>query len=268
MSIEAYKKVWTYGLNGAPLVIALALAEHHNAKTGQCNPSYDTIAELTGNSRRHVIRVIKSLCVDGYITIDKSGGFHSNQYAFNATQTVTFETPNSDTIESPFDPPQTVTSETQTVTSDAQTVTSETPNSDIAMSPEPVEPVRTGIEPGEARRPTPPKPKKPPAVLAYANAIGFWPPKATYRILEKIPETDIALFQQIVIAYVGQGWNPKNINGMMDFLSRREIPGADNAKRNRNGKSHQPGPKPADQATTDKRRAALEREIAALEAAI
>jgi len=275
MSITAYKTVWSYGLKGAALVVALALAEHHNGKTGQCNPGYDTIAELTGLSRRHVIRVISKLGADGHITIDKSGGYHSNQYGFNDPQTVTFETPNSDiavspsepqnsdTAMSPSDPAQTVTFDAQTVTFDAQTVTFDALNSDTAMSPEPVEPESEPDRTGRAERPTPPKPHKPLAVLAYANVMGYWPPRPTYRQLAKIPEDDIPLFEQIATAWAGQGWNPKNINGMMDFYKRREIPGAKNDNRNskRNGTYQPPG-----QSDVEQRRAEIQRRIAAIEA--
>lgn len=52
MSIEAVEYVFKHkgGLTNQPLLVLLAIAHHHNSKTGQCNPSRLRLAKLLGVS--------------------------------------------------------------------------------------------------------------------------------------------------------------------------------------------------------------------------
>lgn len=57
------------------------IIDHHNRKTGQCDPSLETMARLLGVSRRTIIRGINSLVSKGYLARSRHGGkFHRNQY--------------------------------------------------------------------------------------------------------------------------------------------------------------------------------------------
>lgn len=47
--------------------VMVVLADHYNDSTGTCWPSIDTLAEVTGVSRRTVIRKLKDLEAAGYI---------------------------------------------------------------------------------------------------------------------------------------------------------------------------------------------------------
>jgi predicted transcriptional regulator len=61
--------------------VAGAIVDHFNRRTGQCDPSLDGIAELTGVSRRTVIRAISRLQMLGFIRRIRHGGhFHRNSY--------------------------------------------------------------------------------------------------------------------------------------------------------------------------------------------
>ena len=39
-------------------------------------------------------------------------------------------------------------------------------------------------------------------------------------------EADVAFWGEIAHAWVGLGWNPTNVKGMLDCYRRRELPGA------------------------------------------
>lgn len=61
--------------------VATAILDHFNRKTGQCDPSLDTLARLLGINKRTVIRAINSLQAKGYFSRDRHGGkFHRNSY--------------------------------------------------------------------------------------------------------------------------------------------------------------------------------------------
>jgi predicted transcriptional regulator len=58
-----------------------ALIDHYNHRTGQCDPSLDSLAELINVSRRTVIRAIARLQKSGFVHRVRHGGkFHRNQY--------------------------------------------------------------------------------------------------------------------------------------------------------------------------------------------
>ncbi len=70
------------GPNGLAVYTCLKL--HENRRTGQCNPSYQTVAEETGLSRRSVIRytaqLIKLKLISPTPLWSKKGNRTSNQY--------------------------------------------------------------------------------------------------------------------------------------------------------------------------------------------
>lgn len=67
------------------------LLGHHNTETGQCNPSYATLAKGIGVSRRTAIDAVDALEADGWIKIQRGGGdtkgtaegHTSNSFSFN-----------------------------------------------------------------------------------------------------------------------------------------------------------------------------------------
>lgn len=68
-------------LTGNQKRVATALIDHFNRKTGQCDPSLDTLAALLGISRRTVIRTMLRLERVGFFRKVRHGGhFHRNQY--------------------------------------------------------------------------------------------------------------------------------------------------------------------------------------------
>lgn len=69
----------------------------------------------------------------------------------------------------------------------------------------------------------------PEAVGVFQENAHRYPPKAWYsKIAEAVGEkpADLELWGQVVLAYIGCGWNPGNVKNMLDFYGRREIPGS------------------------------------------
>jgi Helix-turn-helix domain len=59
------------------------LLKYHNHKTGQCNPSYSTVAKLLGRDRRNVINAVNDLKAGDWIEwAGTKGGSSSNTNAF------------------------------------------------------------------------------------------------------------------------------------------------------------------------------------------
>ena len=78
----------------------------------------------------------------------------------------------------------------------------------------------------------PAKPAKPnlnkhPAVQAYRDVVHLYP-KGTWKqkVIDAVGEgvEDVAFWRQVCDAYVGLGWNPKNVKVMLEHYDRREIP--------------------------------------------
>jgi DNA-binding MarR family transcriptional regulator len=65
-------------LTQAQRLVAMRVALHLNAKTGRCDPGTRTIAVGTGCDRTTTIRAIKALVARGWITIERSRGWHRN----------------------------------------------------------------------------------------------------------------------------------------------------------------------------------------------
>jgi hypothetical protein len=68
-------------LSGTDKRVGAVLIEHFNRKTGQCDPSLETIAGLIGVDRRTVVRSVNRLVKSGLFRKIRHGGkFHRNSY--------------------------------------------------------------------------------------------------------------------------------------------------------------------------------------------
>ncbi|WP_375142294.1 helix-turn-helix domain-containing protein [Bradyrhizobium sp. CCGB12] len=68
-------------LSGAEKRVAGALIDHFNRRTGQCDPSLNTLADLIGMSRRTVMRAVARLeRLSLFRRVRHGGKFHRNSY--------------------------------------------------------------------------------------------------------------------------------------------------------------------------------------------
>jgi len=71
------------------------------------------------------------------------------------------------------------------------------------------------------------KPPPPEAVKVFRTNSNLYPPGSWYDDIVAAVGTapaDLEFWGDVVKAYVGCGWNPKNVKGMLEFYKRREIP--------------------------------------------
>jgi hypothetical protein len=63
------------------------------------------------------------------------------------------------------------------------------------------------------------KPKTPPAILAFRSSAHRYPAKSWWKRVDAIvgdAEPDVERWQKLVFEWVGNGWNPTNVKGMLD----------------------------------------------------
>ena len=75
--------------------------------------------------------------------------------------------------------------------------------------------------------------RSPPAVLAFRRAAHRYPPKSWYADVDAVvgrEEPDLQFWEGVVKEWVGHGWNPTNVSGMLECYSRRQLPGRDGAR--------------------------------------
>jgi hypothetical protein len=71
------------------------------------------------------------------------------------------------------------------------------------------------------------KPPTPPQIESYRKAAHRYPNKSLYDLIcehVKDDETSLTLFEKIVTGWIAMGWNPANINGILEFVDRGEVP--------------------------------------------
>ncbi len=91
----------------------------------------------------------------------------------------------------------------------------------------------------KSRRKSQKKPRTPvpPAVRVFRENAHRYPAKSWYSDVAQTVGDDpgnLELWGKIVHAWVGLGWKPTNVNGMLEFYRRREIPGDGKGKNNAN----------------------------------
>lgn len=105
---------------------------------------------------------------------------------------------------------------------------------------------RVGLpnQPNQPNQPTEPnkqkkpiksaKPTTPPQIETYRRAAHRYPNKSLYGLICEHVKDDPAsleLFEKIVVGWIAQGYNPTNINGILEFVDRGEIPHKNGAGR-------------------------------------
>jgi len=104
--------------------------------------------------------------------------------------------------------------------------------------------------------------KTPEAVKVFRANTHRYPAKAWYADVDEAvgdAEADLDFWGNVVKAWVGLGWNPSNVKGMLDFYGRREIPAVKGNTRIAQSKRtmSKPPAQPVDPAQVERDRAAL-----------
>jgi hypothetical protein len=117
----------------------------------------------------------------------------------------------------------------------------ETPESAEAPPPTPSEPEKSEKR-GKTRKTTKPTPQ---AVKVFRANAHRYPAKAWYGDIEATvgeSEDGLEFWGSVIKAWVGLGWNPTNVKGMLEFYERREIPPGNGAGRRKTPPGAAPEP--------------------------
>ena len=194
-------------------------------------PSHGTLAQCAGVSRRKVMRGLQELRRDGWIDWSRTG--RSNRYHIIRSRCAPEDTPDvspdthqtcdpehircapGDTRSRSIDPdPSTQRERAEAAAPPSQPVSSPTETDGDDAQP----PRRSKQEATD---------KAPPAVETLYGATDCRPPRSWYSDLDQAvgnAPADLAFWYDVCRAYVGQGWNPRNVQAMLDYYHRREIP--------------------------------------------
>lgn len=81
--LPSYIDLGKKGLHYKDLLTYVSIRSFYNSKTGTCKPSYDTIARVSGMTKKFLTESIKRLEQSGYLTVRRSQKKRtSNQYSF------------------------------------------------------------------------------------------------------------------------------------------------------------------------------------------
>jgi hypothetical protein len=201
---------------------------------GRIYPSHETLAKKVGVKRRTIVRGLQELRERGMIDWVRTG--RSNEYriigprcASQDTSDVHPETHQMCTPEQIRCAPGDTRSRSTYLDPSTQRDMAET-----AAPTSPSSPSSRNETEGTDARPSPgrlkqaAKGKTPLAVGVFRQATGHYPPKSWQSDIAQAvgnDEADLAFWHDVCKAWVGQGWKPRNVKGMLDYYRRREIPG-------------------------------------------
>jgi hypothetical protein len=103
--------------------------------------------------------------------------------------------------------------------------------------------------PKQKRRTSQRKTKTPPAVQVFRQNAHRFPAKSWYsNVSEAVgeDEVDLEFWGKVVKGWVGCGWNPTNVQGMLEFYQRREIPTTNGSGHRAGNYRAPPAPRTAD----------------------
>lgn len=195
----------------------------------------------TGLSKSTVVDGLKRAEAHGFISVevdDYDGGRIKKIYSLRGIDSIPQETPKSDPrgIESiPRSEKETLERNLEKETSlpEAGTISDsdiENSESEIPDVPNPTIPVESSEVPEQS------KPVRPPSADVFREETHRWPRKSWWPDLEKKVTSNTASldrWREVVHAYVGLGWNPMNVKGMLEWFDKNELPcvrGAKNAR--------------------------------------
>lgn len=241
------------GKNTNPFAVFMAIALHAS-EDGWAWPSRDLLKQETGIKSEAAItsalRHLRKMRIKGqrvfahYRVHEKSGVWGRSAYLIFPDAehgTAPFEGMVEYTTQPPIDKP----------------LVDEPPIENLSLQEEPsfeAEPSKaeergapSAPSPTKRKRTSPPtKPKqgpeppkwgkndcKHPAIQAHREQARRWVPIALrLDVIEAVGEVgeSVERWSDTVKAYIGQGWNPSNVNGMLDFFNTQRMPGARNGR--------------------------------------
>lgn len=239
MSIEYTKRVWkNKELKKGKLMVMLALADHAT-RDGDSWPGMPLLMEKTRLTDRQIRRVLNDLAADGTITIeeraigrgkrphyilfpnDKKADILSDQQEIKADIS---DDKSGHFVHGKADISAQIQSyvRREPITEPLTTKRGDAPNGDptpLAI-PEPVL-ENPKAKPSRKRKAETPKPPKHPAVLVFHEERSLWPNKTQEAAIANAV-TDLELWRLVLVKWGLRGYNPMNVDGMLDWYAHPE----------------------------------------------
>lgn len=218
------------GLGPYGIAVYCCLCMHADVDDQTCFPSQATIAELIGCSRRKVHDAILLLEELRLIRVERrqkeAGDYDSNIYTLLDPPTLAQDSSAPDAQPSAQDALPNAPR--------AQGVVHQSNNNNPHIEQSPLN-NGSAAGAGAAAPQTPPpkrrrKSKTPPAVGMFRKNAHRYPAKAWYETIHDIvgeEDGSLARWGKVVFHWVGMGWSPVNVKGMLDCYEKGEIPGED-----------------------------------------
>jgi hypothetical protein len=190
-------------------------------------PGHNKLAECMGVKRRSIIRWLAELRKHGLIDWERRGSTSNNYFILGYKNALEVRANAIVTQES-----QQMCQESHNRCDTGITRSrSSYPDPDINMEG----PADAGTPTPQSenrivdKEPEPPKvTAKHPAIQAFREVTHRYPAKAWYTVIAEIiggQERDVDRWKRIVMAWVGVGWNPCNVKGMLDYWGKAHFPG-------------------------------------------
>ena len=196
-----------------PAAIYGAVWRYCQMQNGVCYASLQTLADKLKLNRRTVERHIKSLCESGYLE-DTTPSLKGIPHTYRDTGRIKIM---------------------GLVTTEIGATESTNPYDREYQPPTTESTIKRLLEDTESRgaavASTPPPAKKKPTPLAvrvFREKAHRYPSKSWYGEIDSVvgeKKEDLERWGDVVFNYVGMGWNPTNVKGMLEFYQRGDVPG-------------------------------------------
>jgi hypothetical protein len=222
MSVKAMSWVWDQPIERDEKFVLLAYADHADHDGNNIYPAVATIARKTGYSERSVQRITRQLVAHEWLIDNGVSQYQTHNFSIPIYGGDNLSPPTDGGMENGNNGGDNLAGVTEFHrggdTHVTGGVTNATQGGDIAMSPEPsLTVIKPSINRGEKR----PKDErlKHPAIVAYRDIAKLTPPESLRDDVISAIGDDFLRWGNIVKRWIGNGWNPRNINGMLEYYA-------------------------------------------------
>ena len=232
MSISVMSLVWDTNLPPQEKLVLLAYADRADDEGENIFPAVPTIARKTGYTDRNVQLILRKLIKAGIMV---KIGINPN---YNYTNIYRIDL---DVLKALARGEKIGGENISPVKKTAENVSNFSPYTSFNTSINDAPKNGASRKPETPRKPKQEKPRDPlldhPAVVAYKDVAHLSVPETLrHEVAQTVTEDELHLWRSIIADWIGYGWNPRNIKGMLEAYRAGGI------KLKKNGNGSQPAP--------------------------
>jgi len=215
--------VWDQDIERDEKFVLLAYADHADHDGNNIYPAVDKIARKTGYSERSIQRITRQLVEHGWLIAMGTSNRQTNKFSMPIYRGDKMTPPTDGGTQEADLRGDKMTggdkNDTEGVTNLQGGVTNATQRGDIAVSPEPsltvIKPLINRKDSG-AKRPRDERLSHP-AIVIYRDVAKLQVPEVLRDDVISTVGDDAIRWGNIVKQWIGNGWKPGNINGMLEY---------------------------------------------------